>query len=81
MTPQKRRELYLSWLALVKLKVSMGEKVLELIAHPESKPEHVAEVMPRYKAVVEMLRKHKPAMLNALRHDPALYTHVSNTKI
>lgn len=78
---QKYKDLYTSWRALVKLKDAMGAKILELIAHPDCKPEHLTEVMPRYKAVVEMLRKHKPTMVEALKHYPVLSASVANTKL
>lgn len=78
---QKYKDLYTSWRALVKIKDDMGAKILALIAHPDCKPEHLTEVMPRYKAVVEMLRKHKPTMVEALKHYPVLSASVANTKL
>lgn len=59
-------ELYKSWDALVKHKEKMGRTILELIAHPDSTPEHLAEALPRYKDIVGKLREHKPVILKAL---------------
>lgn len=73
MSKPTAKELYDSWNALVKHKNHMGEKLLELIAHPDCTPAHLAEAMPRYQATVEMLRKHKPTMLDALRTKYSLY--------
>ena len=58
--------LYKSWDALVKHKEKMGRTILELIAHPDSTPEHLAEALPRYKDIVGKLRDHKPVILKGL---------------
>lgn len=78
---QKHKDLYTSWRELVKLKESMGAKILELIAHPDCKPEHLTDALPTYKAVVEMLRKHKPTMVEALKRYPVLSDSVANTRL
>jgi hypothetical protein len=71
----KATELYRSWLALVKLKEDMGRKVLEIAAHPDAPPncKYLADAAPRYKDVVQRLRKHKPVVVAALnRLNPTL---------
>lgn len=78
---EKHKDLYNSWRALVKLKEDMGSKVLELIAHPDSTPEHIAQVMPQYKRVVAMLRDHKPAMVKAMGNYPILSRAIEQTKL
>lgn len=78
---QKHKDLYASWRELVKLKESMGAKILELIAHPDCKPEHLTEALPPYKATVEMLRKHRPTMVEALKRYPVLSDSVKNTHL
>ena len=65
-TEAKLWELYKSWDALVKHKEKMGRTILELIAHPDSTPEHLAEALPKYKQIVAQLREHKPVILKAL---------------
>lgn len=79
-------ELYKSWDALVKHKEKMGNTILELIAHPDSTPEHLAEALPRYKDLVGKLRDHKPVMLQALNKGTSwrlssAYDTVKNTKL
>lgn len=79
-------ELYKSWDALVKHKERMGAKILELIAHPDSTPEHLAEALPRYKDIVGKLRDHKPVILQALNKGASwrlssAYDTVKNTKL
>lgn len=79
-------ELYKSWDALVKHKEKMGNTLLELIAHPDSTPEHLAEALPRYKDIVGKLRDHKPVMLQALNKGSSwrlsnAYDTVKNTKL
>lgn len=79
-------ELYKSWDALVKHKEKMGNTILELIAHPDSTPEHLAEALPRYKDIVGKLRDHKPVMLQALNKGTSwrlssAYDTVKNTKL
>lgn len=78
---QKHKDLYASWRELVKLKERMGAKILELIAHPDCKPEHLTEALPPYKATVEMLRKHRPTMIEALKRYPVLSDSVKNTHL
>lgn len=78
---QKHKDLYNSWRELVKLKESMGAKLLELIAHPDCKPEHLVDALPKYQATVAMLRKHKPTMVKALGAYTVLAMNVENTKI
>lgn len=62
----KLMELYKSWDALLKHKDKMGHTILELIAHPDATQEQIAEVVPRYRDVVGMLRKHRPVIIEAL---------------
>ena len=62
----KQFELYKNWCELVALKQNMGGKILELCAHPEATPEHLAQVMPCYSRTVEMLKKHKPVVIKAM---------------
>lgn len=78
---QKHKDLYTSWRELVKLKESMGAKILELIAHPDCKPEHLADALPPYKATVEMLRKHKPTVVKAMGANTVLAMHVEQTRL
>lgn len=77
----KYRSLYGSWHELVQLKKDMGAKILELIAHPDCKPEHLTEAMPRYREVVGMLRSHKPAIIKALDRYPLLQRKVMDEKL
>ena len=81
---EKAPELYRSWLALVKLKEDMGRKVLEIAAHPDAPPncKYLAEAVPRYKDVVQRLRKHKPVVVEALNKlYPALARHADDHHI
>lgn len=79
------RKLYDSWRDLVALKESMGEKVLELLAHPDCTPEQAQElysqVLPAYRSTVQKLRKHKPTVLNALKNYPVLFDSVNRVKL
>ena len=79
-------ELYKSWDALVKHKEKMGRTILELIAHPDSTPEHLAEALPRYKDIVGKLRDHKPVILKELAKGSSwrinnAYSTVKNTHL
>lgn len=86
MNDAKLWELYKSWDALVKHKEKMGNTILQLIAHPDSTPEHLAETLPRYKELVGKLREHKPTILNALNKGTTwqvsnAYDRVKNTQL
>jgi len=74
-------ELYKSWDALVKHKEKMGRTILELIAHPDSTPEHLAEALPRYKDIVGKLREHKPVILKALNEGGSWRVHNAYAKV
>lgn len=78
---KKHEQLYKSWRELVLLKTKMGEAVLEICGHPEATHEDVAKAVAKYCAVVQMLRKHKPTMLDALKNYPLMHHSVNHLKI
>lgn len=79
---QKATDLYKSWMELVKLKESMGSKVLEIAAHPDATADDLATVAPRYRDVVQKLRKHKPVVIEALNKlHPVLAGYVADKKL
>ena len=86
MNETKLFELFKSWQALVEHKDKMGRTILELIAHPDSTPDHLTEALPRYKQIVGQLKEHKPVILNALNKGASwrvseAYNKVKNTKL
>ena len=66
MSEAKIVALYQSWDALVKKKETMGALILEMIAHPEATTQDIERWIPQYRAVVQMLREHRPHVIDAL---------------
>lgn len=78
---KKHEQLYKSWRELVLLKTKMGETVLQVCEHPDATPEDLVNAAVKYAAVVKMLRKHKPTMLEALKNYPLMQHSVNQLKI
>ena len=55
-----------TWWEMVKTKDKMGERVLEVISHPDSTPEQIALVADRYRAVCASLRAERKKVLEVL---------------
>lgn len=80
-TRREAEEIYRKWKELLDTKLAMGDKVLELLSHPDVEQDDAAEAALRYQHVVKQLRTAQPKVVAALEIAPVLQRRVIDTKL
>lgn len=63
---QSGRQLYDTWMQMVRNRENLGRTVLETLAHPQATPEQIQDAADKYKRITTSLREVQPKVVKAL---------------
>ena len=63
---QSGRQLYDTWMQMVRNRENLGLTVLEMLAHPQATPAQIQDAADKYKRITTSLREVQPKVVKAL---------------